>query len=41
MLDALFWWTGLALWAGIGIGTMSFMLIDAHDQSILRRPRDG
>jgi hypothetical protein len=41
MIDALFWWSGLALWAGVGIGGLTLALIDAHDQSILRRSRDG
>jgi hypothetical protein len=41
MINALFWWSGLVLWASVGIGGLVLALIDAHDQSILRRPRDG
>jgi hypothetical protein len=41
MLDGLFWWTGVALWVGIAIGTASFMLIDAHDKSIRERTPNG
>jgi hypothetical protein len=40
-INALFWWSGLVLWAGVGIGGLTLALIDAHDKSILRRSRDG
>jgi hypothetical protein len=41
MIDSLFWWSGLVLWASVGIGGLALALIDAHDQAILRRQRDS
>jgi hypothetical protein len=41
MINALFWWSGLLLWAGVGIGNLALALIDAHDRSILRRRWDS
>jgi hypothetical protein len=37
MLDALFWWTGVAMWAGFGIGCIGMAIVDAHDRSVLQR----
>lgn len=41
MFDALFWWTGVAMWAGLALGAMSYLLIDARDKSIRDRPPIG
>ena len=46
LLDTLFWWTGAAMWAGLGVGALTYALIDAHDKSIhdksiRERPRNG
>lgn len=38
MLDAIFWWTGVAIWAGLVLGTVSYWLIDVHDKSIRGHP---
>jgi hypothetical protein len=39
MLDAFFWWTGAAMWAGLGVAAMTMLLVEAHDRSILARKR--
>jgi hypothetical protein len=40
MIDALFWYTGLAAWVLIVFGSVSTLVIDAHDRSVLRRGRN-
>jgi hypothetical protein len=37
MIDALFWYTGLAAWIVIAFGVVSTLVIEAHDRSVLRR----
>jgi hypothetical protein len=39
MINSLFWWSGLLLWAGVGISGLTLALAEAHDRSILRRSR--
>jgi hypothetical protein len=39
MIDALFWYTGLAAWALIMFGVVAALAIEAHDRSIARRGR--
>jgi hypothetical protein len=36
MIDALFWYTGLAVWVLIVFGCVSTLLIEAHDRSVMR-----
>jgi hypothetical protein len=40
MMDALFWYTGLAAWIFIVFGVVSMLLIEAHDRSVLGRGED-
>jgi len=40
MIDALFWYTGLAAWVLIVFGVASMFVIEAHDRSVLRRAAD-
>jgi hypothetical protein len=35
MIDALFWYTGLAAWIVIVLGVVSTLIIEAHDRSVL------
>jgi hypothetical protein len=37
MIDALFWYTGLAAWIAIAFGVVSTLVVEAHDRSVLRR----
>jgi hypothetical protein len=37
MIDALFWYTGLAVWVFIVFGCVSTLLIEAHDRTILNQ----
>ena len=37
MIDALFWYTGLAAWIIVAFGVVSTLVIEAHDRSVLRR----
>jgi hypothetical protein len=37
MIDALFWYTGLACWILILFGVGSTLVIEAHDRSVVRR----
>jgi hypothetical protein len=37
MIDALFWYTGLAAWTIIAFGVVSTLVVEAHDRSVLRR----
>jgi hypothetical protein len=37
MIDALFWYTGLAAWIIIAFGVVSTLIVEAHDRSVLRR----
>jgi len=36
MIDALFWYTGLAAWVLIVFDVVSMLAIEAHDRSIVR-----
>jgi hypothetical protein len=36
MIDALFWYTGLAVWVLIVFGCVSTLVIEAHDRSVMR-----
>jgi hypothetical protein len=36
MIDALFWWTGLAFWLGAALAALCWLAADAND----RRVRD-
>jgi len=40
MIDALFWYTGLAAWVLIVFACASMIAADVHDRSILRRGRN-
>jgi hypothetical protein len=40
MIDALFWYTGLAAWVLIVFGCVSTLVIEAHDRSVMRRARN-
>lgn len=40
MIDALFWYTGLAAWLLILIGCLLALAIQAHDRSVARRGRN-
>jgi hypothetical protein len=37
MIDALFWYTGLAAWILIVIGVVSTLVVEAHDRKVLDR----
>jgi hypothetical protein len=37
MIDALFWYTGLAAWCLIVFCVVSTLVVEAHDRSVLRR----
>ena len=37
MIDALFWYTGLAAWIIIAFGVVSTLVVEAHDRSVSRR----
>jgi hypothetical protein len=37
MIDALFWYTGLAAWCLIVLGVVSTLVVEAHDRSVLKR----
>jgi hypothetical protein len=37
MIDALFWYTGLAAWIIIAFSVVSTLVVGAHDRSVLRR----
>jgi hypothetical protein len=37
MIDAVFWYTGLAVWTLTMVGVVSMFVIDAHDRSVLKR----
>jgi hypothetical protein len=37
MIDALFWYTGLAAWILIVFGVVSTLVVDAHDRKVLGR----
>jgi hypothetical protein len=37
MLDALFWYTGLAAWVLIALGCLSLLAAEVHDRSVLSR----
>ena len=39
MMDALFWYTGLAAWILISVAGMSVLAADANDRSVQRRRR--
>ena len=41
MLDAVFWYTGLAAWILIAFACASILAIDARDRSVIRRARNG
>ena len=41
MIDALFWYTGLAAWVLIVFGCVSTLAIEAHDRSVMGRGRDN
>jgi hypothetical protein len=41
MIDALFWYTGLAAWVLIVFGCVSTLVIEAHDRSVMGRGRDN
>jgi hypothetical protein len=41
MIDALFWYTGLAAWVWIVFGCVSTLAIDAYDRSVMGRGRDN
>jgi hypothetical protein len=37
MIDALFWYTGLAARIIVAFGVVSSLVVEAHDRSVLRR----
>jgi hypothetical protein len=37
MIDALFWYTGLAAWMLIVFGVVSMLVVEAHDRKVLDR----
>jgi len=37
MLDAIFWYTGLAFWIVVAAGTACFVVADAIDRNATRR----
>ena len=37
MIDALFWYTGLAAWVLIAMGCISLLAAEVHDRSVLSR----
>jgi hypothetical protein len=37
MIDALFWYTGLAVWVLIALNVVGMLVIRAHDQSVFGR----
>jgi hypothetical protein len=39
MIDALFWYTGLTAWILIALGSLSLLVAEAHDRSVLKRDR--
>jgi hypothetical protein len=39
MIDALFWYTGLAVWILIILDCLLIVAADAHDRAIFRRGR--
>jgi hypothetical protein len=39
MIDALFWYTGLAVWVLIVLDCLLFVAVDALDRAVLRRGR--
>jgi hypothetical protein len=41
MIDALFWYTGLAAWILIVFGCVSTLAIEALDRSVMRRGREN
>jgi len=41
MIDALFWYTGLATWVLIVAVCVSMLAVHAYDRSVLRRTGNG
>jgi hypothetical protein len=41
MMDALFWYTGLAAWVLIAVAGILMLAADANDRSVQRRTRNG
>jgi len=37
MIDALFWYTGLAAWTLIVFGVVSTLVVEAHNRKVLER----
>jgi hypothetical protein len=40
MIDALFWYTGLATWVLIALGCLSLLAAEVHDRSVQNRGHD-
>jgi hypothetical protein len=40
MIDALFWYTGLAAWMLIAFACVSMLAAEVHDRSVARRGRN-